>query len=334
METSPVLTLQLVLNAFDGPRGISNPLNQYFDWSKSVYNFPVIQPASQGYLLDPNSTTVIFNGTRTLTLDGTTAFSLTLSNIQQNRYRFTVTAGTAAGFRTNRNVNLGSISTALLLNSDGSVTVTAASGTPFASVIVGDQVFIPGLSTGDTTGPFNEINTGIWQVIGVSSSTVITMMRQTGISGGVYSAISETETPTGPNDFQVFSAAGVQIGDKVDISAGFSSVVIGNYSIIAVTATRLEVLSTQPLPTASGIIPGVAGFVVYTNGKRMVYVEVDQSAAVQCNGDTGQTQRIDPVFVNCGCKTFGSYLKTGPCWSLSLVNRTSTPMNARVISVE
>ena len=322
---SALLSLSSVTLAVgDQTPATNSPVLKYVDWKRSIPGIPVQNPRSFGQILQPGEVWTVFNGSRTTTIDGTTAFTLTQSPLGGGRYRFTATAGTLSGLRTPRSVVVVSTSLVLTVGANGLLTM-ASSGTPFGAVVGGDNCFIPGLTTGDPSIGFSSINEGLWAVVWASSSTLILRRLDQTISG-----VTETVTPTGNPLF--FGVSGVQVGDKVEISAAFSASNLKNFTVAAVTDHWFEVVSTSPL-VPEVALPGAAGMVFYTMAKRLVKVESDQECSVRINGDTGDTNRLAP-WVAGDCTQVGEYLKTGPTWSLVVVNRAAVPANLLVVSAE
>jgi hypothetical protein len=56
-----------------------------------------------------------------------------------------------------------------------------------------------------------------------------------------------------------YAAAGIQVGDSVDVTAGFAPAVQGSYTISQVTSKWFEVTSARGIPAQAGILPGVTG---------------------------------------------------------------------------
>jgi hypothetical protein len=212
------------------------------------------------------------------------------------------------------------------------LTVTAGSGTPFASVQNGDTAFIPGLLTGDPAGPFNSLNTGYWVVLS-ATSTVLVLGRDPSVP---FSGVSEGPiTPSTAQQFQVFSSTGVQVGDTVDITAGFAPAAQNAYDITAVNPAWIEFRSTAPLGPQNNVMPGTAGFIIYTSAKRFVLIETDQSIVVRWNGDTGNTNRVDPLLAGDGVTSLnGSQHKFGTVYQLDIMNRSSLRATVVVSSAE
>lgn len=310
----------------------SNPKLKYVDWQRDMMGVIVDDPGSKPYTVDPGASKVIFNGTRSTTIGSATAFDVTLSPLDPSRYRFTWNGGQNPGLRTDRGLQLNGEAVTIAVNANSTVnmSVPALSAHDFTTVVGGDIVFIPGTSTGDSAGPFSILNEGFWQVLAVVSSTNIVLSRPVGVSFG---ATSETKTLTSNAQLQAFSANGVQVGDVVDISAGFPLALERAFELVTVTSTFFEVESSSALPVTPGNVPGVSGMIFYSDPKNFIYIEVDQEAAIQVNGDTGQSNRLSPIEAG-NPSAPGMYMKRGVTWSLTIVNRSQVTLNAFVIQSE
>lgn len=310
----------------------ANPKRVYVDWTRSVNNVAVDRPDSRSYVVDPGGVLTIFSGTRATSIDGTSQFALTLNPVKTDVYRLTGTAGTAPAFRTDRALNLNGLVVTVAVNNNATATFTLdpMASPDFAAVQVGDQLFVPGASTGDSASPFNPVNCGFWVVI-AKTAKKLTLVRPV---SQAFSAVAEAPTLTASVQLQAFSAAGVQIGDSLEVSAGFSTVTQKTFVVSAVTASRVEFTSTESLPLESGVIPTASGLTFYTDAKRFVRVEVDQDAVVRLNGDSGNTNRLAPRVVGTADQ-MGFFEKWGPTWQLTVVNRSTTAsMTVNFISAE
>lgn len=325
------LTLILQTLAYDDVAATSNPKQIRIQRRPSVFNIPVSNPGtypvSNG--IAPGASATIIDGVRATTLDNTSAFSLALSAYDPSRYRITWTGGTNPTFRTDRALALQSVPLTLTVNANLTLTVSAGGGTPFAAVQVGDVVFVPGVSTGDSVSPFNPLNEGYWYALS-ATNTSVTLKRA---DGTVFSGASEAVTPANNTQMEAFSAAGVQVGDTVGISAGFAATAQHSYEILAATASWVEFQSTAPLGPQAGVTPTATGMIFYTAAKRFFAVESDQEVAVQINGDTGTTRRIEP-WVPGDPNFVGFSAHVGPTWKLVLVNMSSVVANVVAYAAE
>lgn len=307
----------------------SNPTQKSVDWARNITNLPVENPGTQPLQIPALSTVTVFDGTRSTSIASNTSFALTLSPIDPTRYRITYLSGTAPVFRTARAVDLSATTLTLVVNQNLTMTATAGAGTPFSAVVVGDTVFIPGVSTGDVSGSFDTLNEGLWIVLS-RSNTALVLVRP---SGSVFSGIGEVVTNPATTKFLAYSAAGVQVGDTVEIAAGFASTTQHSYEVLAVTPGWIEFQSTSPLGEESGIMPDAAGLVFYTASKRWLRLECDQECVIRMNGATDNSNRLEPVIP--GDPDFvGWHEKFGSVWSLVVVNRSTEVLNLVVMSAE
>lgn len=307
----------------------NNPVRRFFDWATKVDDQSVSNPKSIPYVIPAGTSQAVFSGLRSTSIASNTSFTLTLSPLAANRYRFTNTAGTAPVFRTNRGLTPSgrTYTWALLANSTSSLTSSLTSD--FASVVVGDILFVPGISTGDVATVFNSLNEGWWVVL-ANTGTVMQLARFT---GETYSGAAEATVATSNTQIVAFSAAGVQIGDYVDVSAGFSTPVLSAYRVVAVTPSWFEVLATASLPSLEVAIPGVAGMIFYSAAKKFLLIEADQEVVVQANGETTLTQRVSPIVAG-DSENVGFYVKWGTIWSLTVYNRSAVDANVLILTAE
>lgn len=315
------------LVAFGDATSTSNPRLRYVDWSRDLSDLRVSRPRSEQHTLAPSEEKTLFDGGRSLLLDGTTAFQVKLLSGTSDTYQVRWTGGTNPGFRTDRALNLSGATVVVTVFSNSTATMAVTSGS-FASVQVGDTLWVPGTEEG-VTSPFNAANQGFWKVLAASATTLV-LTREADVD---FEAYGESVSVTSAGQMVAFSATGVQAGDKLDVSAGFAASTQRTFPIVRVTPKYLEVTSTAIVPEETGITPGAAGFLVYTAAKAFVYVEADQDCVIRVNGDTSSIQRVSPWIAGDSSKV-GSYERTGPTWSMKVLNRSSVPLNVTVISSE
>jgi hypothetical protein len=313
--------------SYGDDQSAGSPLRRYIDWARRLLGIEVENPLDNEYTIPAGGSLTVFNGTRATSIDGTTQFTLSKNPILPSTYRFTFAAGTDPVLRAARALNLTGIVTTMTPNGDGTLTMSVGAGTPFSAVQAGDNLFIPGVSTGDGAGHFSPANQGLWTVL-VATGASLQLGRT-----GAFSGFLESPTPTGSTEVLAFAAAGIQIGDTADISAGFASVTLGSYVVSQVTSKWFEVTSAKGLPAQAGVIPGATGLQFYTDCKRWLRVEVDQEAVLRFNGDTSNANRVAPVAPG-DTEKVGWLDKFGPVYSLVIVNRAAVAMQALVQSAE
>ncbi len=321
------LNLNSSLIAYDDSVVSSNP-SRKVEWKRNISGLSVNNVQKALYTLSAGENKTIFSGTRSTSINSTTDFDIELMG--SSTYRFTwAGAGAAPVFRTDRLLTPDNHEFTIVVNANTTITVTSDTSGEFDDVVVGDTVFIPGTSTNDTAGPFNAINEGVWEVLATSTSSLVLARSY----GSTFSAINEVVTLTDDSQFIAYSASGVQISDKVNISAGFSSVFNGTYEIVSVTPEWFEISSTKSLPANDSGVPTSSGMVFYTNAKRYLKIESNQDCIVRLNGDESSNCKIIPWLS--GDETLvGELSLSGDVWALEIVNSSTSPAKVTVISAE
>jgi hypothetical protein len=174
------------------------------------------------------------------------------------------------------------------------------------------------------------MNTGYWQVLSKTDDQNLVITR---VFGDTFEGVSETVTLTSDAQLVAYSPLGVQVGDTMILSAGFSVAALKSFVLTAVTDQFVEFTSTLPLPNQTGITPSATGMIFYTDTKSILYIECDQEAVVQINGDTGDFQKVSPIEPGNPNKP-ALFLKSGTVFSLTIVNKSTSTLNALVVSAE
>lgn len=327
----PILRLLTKILAYDEGSFTTNPSQNYVNWAKD-FTETVEEPGGQTYQIAAGDSLTVFNGTVTTAIANDTQFTLTLSPLSADRYRFTHSGGTAPGLRTNRNIASSGKTFTIVVNANQTISMTASVGGTFAAAQVGDILFIPGVVTGDVSSPFNSLNQGFWLVLAKDgTNTTLSLSR---LEGEVFEGYSEAGVVVASNtELQVFSAAGVQVGDSILISNGFPASVQRSYVVDQVTSDWFEVIESLALPINVSGIPTVTGIAFYNNGKRLVFVDATQECVVRANGATDDTQRLSPWSANNQSKS-AIYLKIGLIWQLVIVNKSSETLKVFVATVQ
>ena len=310
------------LQAYEGspsfPCSSNSPSKNFFKWTREN-QLPISGGLSETFQIAPQTTQTLFSGVISLTQDGTTQYSLALAPFQTSIYQLTNTGGTAPTFRTLRTIGTDATTEVTTSVNGPILTYTFTGGTlpSLSSVQVGDNVFI-----GNDFNQFNQGATGIWQIISLTSNS-FSVVNPTGYVEGPITLGSGYA-----NQVRIFSAAGVQIGDTLIISSGFSPVSWGSYQITLVTDYYLQFSYTGALPSEGPITTEVA---VYSMAKSMVYLETDQNLTVTLNGTTSGAQ-IVPQVAN-GSVFPGWFLQSGTViYSLSVTNNSITVANVTLLS--
>lgn len=326
MNSTLKLTAQ-VLAFVDEGTGVSNPQQTHVNWAHRPGNIDVSNAAQVPVTIPAGQSVTVFDGTRTLTVDGTTEFDIALVDGEWDLYRLSHVAGTSPGFRTDRGLDLTGDQVSVVVNANGTATFVSAAN-PWGAVQVGDTVWIPGTDELPAQ-PFHIGNQGFWVVIAAAAGQLVMTRGDENFMAANESNI----TVVSADDFQAFTSSGVQIGDKLELLAGFVPSSRRTFVVTAVTPDFIEFASTLAIPPEEGIIPTAAGISVYTAAKRFLWLELDQEATVRVNGDAGSTQRVTP-WVAADQRAMGVYARTGPTWKLIVVNLSTSTLHGLAISVE
>jgi hypothetical protein len=311
------------LLAYDSANGVSDTPNlKAFDWTRRMTALPISNSLSDSFTLFSGETRTLFSSAVANPLDNTSVLSIT--NLQMpSLYRLSVTAGTS-GFRTARSLSL--INATVTVNNNAQAVFSFPSGT-LGATQVGDVMRIKSLALGDTAPfAFNPLNGGLWQIIGLTATSV-TCIRP--VCAG-FQGVSESVSTVGA-DVQIYSAAGVQKGDKMLINGGFSSITQRTFEVKDVTPTTIDFCSTQPLPSEAGIAYTTDMIDFFGFTKKFFYVEADQECVVYLNGNDGSS--IIPV--QAGNTALPGFLNTtGEIYSCSVLNKSINPLNLKLFTAE
>jgi hypothetical protein len=312
------------LQAYEGspffPCSSNSPSKNFFKWTRENQT-SISGGLSETFQIPPGETQSLFSGTVALTQDGTTQYSLALAPFQSSIYQLTNTGGTAPQFRTLRVIGTDATTQVTTSVNGPILTYTFTGGTlpTLSSVVPGDQVLI-----GSDFNTLNQGATGIWTIISVTS-TSFSVVNPTGYVEGPITLGSGFA-----NQVRIFGAVGVQIGDTLIISSGFSPVSWGSYQITLVTDYYLQFSYTGSLPTEGPITTEVA---VYTMAKTLVYLESDQNLSLTLNGNLSGSS-IVPQVAN-GSVYPGLFLQSGTVvYSLSVTNNSINVANVTLLSTQ
>lgn len=314
------LNFLLYLNAYADANPTNNPSRNNFKWTRESNGLLVSNPNSLAFSLSPGETRTLFNGMRTLTQDNTTQYSIALAPIagQNTTYQLTWSGGTNPGFRTSR-VTGGNGTTQVTTSLNGTVlTFTSTGGQPFSllsgGVVPGDVVQIG--------NAFNFNNQGQFTVISVTATSFSV--------NNAFGVIEGPITLGATSQVDIFSAAGVQAGDTLVISGGFSPATQGSYIVTAVTDLWVQFASLGVLPTEGPITTEAIAF--YSDAQRLVYLESNQKVSMVINGQAGN--EINPI-ANCQCVIQpGIFLRMSTIYSMTVTNTSQSEAQLYLASIE
>ena len=322
---SKTLTHTVGYVIYDDTVSTNNPSQQFGNWKRSQYNIEVSKPSGpQSLVILPGTTVTPFSGTRSLGLGVGSTFGLTLNPVKSSTYRLTWDGVSAfTGFRTARAAAL--LATPVTITVNNNALATFSSSVNISAIYqVGDTIFIPSTSSGDSASPFSELNVGYWQIVAIGTTT----FQATRLAGYSFNGVSEVVTPTIASQFQVFSSGPTLVGDTFRLTAGN---IKANFVITALTSSWIEFVSSSPLPLSAAIVVGATNLVVFQFAKRWVRIESDAEVTLQFNGSTDSSLHVIPK-QTLSDQFIGWFDSWGLFWSLNIVNESSTNTCNLVIS--
>lgn len=324
--TQHVLNILARLTSYNDAVTTDNPMLRSFDVTRKIDSVAVSNPVSDNKTLAPGESLTLFDGQVATSVSGASTGDLELASSDNSVYRLSVTG--PAGFRTARSVS--GITVCDVTVNNNAVALFDFTGASLGAVQTGDIMRISGTELYDT-GPFafNPLNAGLWVVLGISSG-VVTAKRQT---GEPFLAVVETVATVNPSDVSFYSSAGVQKGQKISLSAPFSSISQKIFEVLAVTPDMIDFVSADPLPEETGLTLSSTAVIIYKNAKKVVYLETDQDCVLRFNGDTSNNVKVGPVS-NGQCQIPGVFLKWGDAYSCILVNQSVNSLHVRYLTAE
>lgn len=271
----PKLNLFLSLNGYQDINPTNNPMKNNFKWSNDMQGIEIKDPYSRSFLLPANENLVLFSEEVVISDDNTTTYDLDVKGDVVNGYSITYNSGTAPLFRVPRNVLADNTTEVKLTKNGVLMKLEASAGTPFdfSSVVVGDEVRFD--------FSYNPNNLGKFKVLS-KTSTTLTFENVNGVDE---TSIYGSDI----NKLYIYSSTGVQVGQKVKINSGFSSVSHGTYEIVDVTPTSLVFISTKTLPIETAL----EKLNIYKDSKKFIYIESSEEVSLVIDGvDAGNIRPI------------------------------------------
>ena len=316
------LNLLCSLNAYSDEQTVNQPSLSNVKWVREIQGIEILEPESKSITLGAGQTISLFSGAVSISADATTTWNLALKSGSTSTYVLSRAAGTVPLFRTPRTSGAAADTSVNVTKNAKLLTFTSNAGTLFAlianGVIVGDEVKIG--------AAFNVANQGTYKILS-RTATSFTVENENGVA--------ETSIVLGANYatyINIYSAAGVQVGDKVEIIANFSSVSFGTYEITDISHDYIEFYCASSLPTESAVSNNPSAIAIYRVAKKFVYIESDKKVNCYINGSTTPNQ-IQPNVVN-GINHVGMFMNSSCIKSLTLENTTVESASIFYITAE
>jgi hypothetical protein len=313
------LNLSFYLNAFKDNFSTTLPTLSAFKWNRQYNSLAIDSPQSNSFTLQPGQETELFSGVRTILNDITTRYEIS-RNIDGISYLIKLSSGTAPSFRTLRVIGGDNTTVVDVTKENNLLTFTSVSGTLWSlisgGVVVGDQVKID-LST------FDSQNSGIFTAIAVTP-TSFTVENAVGVAQSGVALTGNSDS----SKLGIYSANGVQIGDSVSISRGFSTITNGTYDIIGTTWNSITISSSSTLPEE--ITTSDSRLDIYFASKSLIYLEADQNCDLTINS---VINKVKPIFNNNKMNP-GFFINTSDMYLALIKNTSIYPATIFVATVE
>ena len=321
-KTMSKMNLIVHINAYEDDTDTNSPTMNNVKWNRELNSIDIAEPESKSLKLNAGQSMTLFSGTVSTSDDNSTTFDLALKVGCTNVYRISHNSGTTPAYRQARLSGADATTVVTVTKNAKLITMTSSAGTAFDlianGVVVGDEVRVG--------APFNTQNQGKFKILALTA-TSFTFEHEIGQAEGPI-----TLGATFANAVDIYSADGVQIGDKTDIVAGFSSVVFGTYEIVDVSHGYIEIYSNESLPseTAIGNVPEV--MLIYRDAKQFLYIESDNKINIKLNGSV-VTNEIQPFQVGTAKKS-GVFMTKASVKSCIIENKSQQTASIFYVSAE
>ena len=316
------LNILVHLNAYKDSTTTNNANMNVFKWNRDTQGLSVDEPSSQCVDLPAGQSLSLFSGIISSSADATTTWDIALKPGSSNVYRISHNGGTAPAFRTDRTEGSDATTEVTVTKNAKLLTFQATGGTIW-------DLFSGGVQVGDEVrvgSGFNAANQGKYKILSFSIDSFT-----------VENEIGQAEGPVvlgaGFADVvNIFSADGVQVGQKVDIVAGFSSVSFGTYEIVDVNPDYIEFFSSESLPSETAVSNNPDAILIYNNAKQFLYIESDKKLDIKINGST-VTNEIIPMTAGTTKKP-GIFMSSASIKNAEIVNKDQSTATVFYVTAE
>lgn len=310
------LNLLTHISIYEDLNPTNNPTMNNVKWTLDEQGVDLAEPESKSIKLQAGQSLSLFSGLVGISDDGTTTYDISLKAGTSNTYTIKHNSGTAPAFRTSKSTGADATTEITVTKNGPLLTFTSTGGTALAlgSVTVGDETRI-----GEG---FNVANQGKYKILAVTATSFQVENEGGEAEGPIVLGASFAEV------IQIFSADGVQIGEKVSLESGFSSVTLDTYEITDVNPNYIEIYSIKSLPSEVGINTQLK---IYNNSKQFIYIETDKKLSLTI--DTVAVGEISQLRAGTSLKK-GLFLKSGEMYQASVVNESSEEASIFYVTAE
>lgn len=316
------LNLLVHLNAYQDSNPSNNPSQNNWKWQRDMQGIEISEPESKSLSLPAGESLIVFSGSVSTSADGTTTWDIALKSGTSNTYRISKNAGTSPAFRAQRTSGADATTQITITKNASLLTLSSTGGTALdlivGGVVVGDEVRIGSL--------FNSANRGKFKVL-ARTATSLTIENSSGIAEGPI-----TLGGGFADQLDIFSSAGVQVGDKVDIVAGFSSVTFGTYEITDASPNYIEIYSLSALPAETGISNSPSALSIFRSLKSFVYIESNKKLEIKIDG-SATPNGLEPMSAGTALKP-GVFMCSASMKSLEIKNLSQDAADIFYVTAE
>jgi hypothetical protein len=316
------LNLLVHLNAYQDQNASNNPSQNNWKWNREAQGLDISEPESKSASLPAGQSLTLFSGSISNSADNTTTWDIALKAGTSQTYKISKASGTSPAFRTQRSSGADATTQITVTKNASLLTFSSTGGTALdlitGGVIVGDEVRIGSV--------FNSANRGKFKVL-ARTATSLTIENSAGVP--------ESSILLGAgfaSELDIFSADGTQVGDKVDLKAGFSSVSFGTYEITDVSPDYIEIYSLSALPSESGVSNNPSAILVYRNAKSFVYIESNQKLEIQIDG-SATPNGLEPMAAGTALKP-GVFMSSSSMKSIQITNKSQDTADVFYVTAE
>jgi hypothetical protein len=316
------LNLLIHVNAYEDTNPSNNPSNNLCKWQRDSQGIDISEPESKSLSLPAGQAVSLFSGSISNSSDASTTWNIALKSGTSQTYKISKASGTSPAFRVQRTSGADATTGVTVTKNTSLITLSSTVGTSLnlitGGVVVGDEVRIGSL--------FNLANQGKFKIL-ARTATSLTFEHNSGVAEGpiVLGAGFASQ-------LDIFSSDGVQVGNQVDLIAGFSLVSFSTYEITDVSPDYIEIFSLKALPTENGISNNPSALLIYNNAKSFVYIESDKKLEIKING-SATPNGLEPMAAGTALKP-GVFMSSSSIKSLEITNKSQDVANIFFVTAE
>jgi hypothetical protein len=269
--------------------------------------------------LAPGESRTVASTERMTAMDGTTSLEFWQPDTTDGvttRLSWAGSMGTRPGFRTARAVTLTAATAATITRTNAATMRVQLSGASMASVLVGDFLRIE-KSNSNFLSAFSPVNQDTFRVLSVGADYVDVL------DNGVMTPEVVTLGASFARQLFVMSAAGVQIGDTLEVSQSSGQNInnVGQYKVLDVSPDYVVFQN----PYAVSMVFANSGIKFYDRLIGFVYVRASGEVGLKING--GSVVKLAPFGAN-----EATFIGSAEAYKVELVNEGTMPVSASVMT--